>query len=141
MPGYRHKDIVLVGGCFDIVHYGHVLFLEEARKKGEILFVALESDEFIRQIKKRKPVHTQKQRANMLASLRVVTCVVVLPYFAEHKEYGTMVKLINPNTIAITEGDDKISYKLQHAAVVGAEVVEVTPRIEGVSTSAILKQI
>jgi len=45
------KKIVLVGGCFDLLHYGHVRFLEEAKKLGNHLVVALESDENVRRVK------------------------------------------------------------------------------------------
>ena len=72
------KKTVLVGGCFDILHYGHVRFLSQAKAKGEVLMVALESDEFIRRIKKKKPIHTQEQRAEILAHLDLVDMIIFI---------------------------------------------------------------
>ena len=64
--------IVLVGGCFDILHLGHVVFLEKAKKEGDVLVVLLESDEKVRFLKgKGRPVHTQSERAEILSALKV----------------------------------------------------------------------
>ncbi|MBI3343244.1 adenylyltransferase/cytidyltransferase family protein, partial [Candidatus Gottesmanbacteria bacterium] len=58
---------ILVGGCFDLLHYGHIRFLEEAKKLGDHLVVALESDENVRRMKgEGRPIHTQAQRKEML---------------------------------------------------------------------------
>ena len=70
------KKRVLVGGCFDILHFGHATFLQKAREAGDVLIILLESDEFIVQIKKKKPVHIQQQRAEILSALGYVDYVV-----------------------------------------------------------------
>ena len=49
---FKDKKIVLVGGCFDLIHYGHLKFLEAAKEQGDFLIVALESDEFIKKHKR-----------------------------------------------------------------------------------------
>ena len=59
----HHTGIVLVGGCFDVLHFGHISFLNAARLAGKHLYVLLESDEFMIKKKKKKPVHTQEERA------------------------------------------------------------------------------
>src|SRR3712207_2220983 len=84
---YPNKKIVVVGGCFDILHYGHVTFLKNAFKEGDILVVALESDEYIQNKKKRAPIHTQDQRAEILAALRIVSYIIKLPYFVSDEQY------------------------------------------------------
>src|SRR5690606_3739180 len=67
------KKIILVGGCFDVLHEGHIKFLESAKKNADILILLLESDE---NISKRKginrPVNIQKNRAIVLSSLKFV---------------------------------------------------------------------
>ncbi len=118
------KKTVLVGGCFDILHYGHLRFLEQAKAKGEELIVALESDEFIRQIKKKKPIHTQKQRAEILAHLDLVDMIILLPLFIE-KDYFEMVQMIHPNIIALTKGDPHLIEKSNQAQKVGASLIQI----------------
>ncbi|HLC94048.1 MAG TPA: adenylyltransferase/cytidyltransferase family protein [Patescibacteria group bacterium] len=132
------KKKVLVGGCFDIFHIGHLTFLKEAKKHGEMLIVALESDEFIRKKKQREPFHTQYERAEILAACEIVDIVILLPFFTSSREYGELVDTIKPHVIAITEGDPHTNYKKQHAEKIGASVATVTPKIPGHGSTAIL---
>ena len=118
------KKTVLVGGCFDILHYGHVRFLSKAKAKGEVLMVALESDEFIMRIKKKKPIHTQEQRAEILAHLDLVDMIILLPLFGE-KDYFDMVQMIHPNIIALTKGDRRLTEKSKQAQEVDASIVQI----------------
>lgn len=131
----KGKKTVLVGGCFDILHYGHLRFLSQAKAKGQTLMVALESDEFIRRIKRKEPIHTQKQRAEILAHLDLVDVIVLLPLFTE-KDYFEMVQMINPATIAVTKGDPHLEKKKNQAREVGASIVQVN-FMKGYSSSFI----
>jgi len=92
---------VLVGGCFDLIHLGHVRFLKAAKNQGDILIVALESDEFIRKRKKREPFHNQLERAEILSSLKMVDLVILLPFFNSYNDYLKLVKVVKPDIIAI----------------------------------------
>jgi len=129
---------ILVGGCFDLLHYGHLQFLERARALGDYLVVALESDEFIKTHKQREPIHTQDQRAKILRGLRVVDQVIELPYLQTYEDYFTLVKQIQPQVIAVTAGDPQLANKQKQAAAIGAEVIEVTALVENLSTKAII---
>ncbi|MBI1862595.1 adenylyltransferase/cytidyltransferase family protein [Candidatus Microgenomates bacterium] len=134
--------IVLVGGCFDVLHFGHLQFLNAAKKAGKRLVVALESDEFIKSRKARTPIHTQEQRAEMLSSLESVDCVVLLPFLKTDDEYSEMVTRISPSVIAVTQGDPQLTNKKRQAArLVGTRVVVVTPVIGDFSTSKIINQL
>lgn len=133
------RKIVLVGGVFDLIHYGHLNFLEAAKRQGNYLIVAIEPDEFISKHKNRSPVHTQVQRAELLARLDMVDEVVLLPKMQGYKDYLELVKTIQPAVIAVTEGEPHLANKQKQAAVVGAEVVVVTLRDQQFSTSQILK--
>lgn len=133
-------SIVLVGGCFDLMHYGHVRFLQEARKHAEILVVALESDEHIETYKKRKPVHSQQERAEILTSMRSVDHVVTLPFLQSDEEYATLVKNLKPHIIAVTSPDKHIDKKRLHASQYGAHVVEVIPVISQFATRKIVSE-
>ncbi len=130
---------VLVGGCFDLLHFGHIIFLEESKKLGDYLVVALESDENVKRMKgETRPIHSQKQRRAMLESLRVVDEVISLPPLKTDAEYGALVKTVSPAIIAITEGDAMENKKRNHAALVGAVVI-VIPKIHTPSTTQLTK--
>lgn len=134
----KGKKIILVGGCFDLFHFGHYFFLENAKKEGDFLIVALESDKFIETKKKRKPIHSQEQRAKILAGLNFVDLVIKLPFFNSNKDYYQLVELIKPKIIAVTQGDPQIKNKKEQAKKIGGEIRVVTPRLDKFSTSEIL---
>lgn len=72
------KITVFTNGCFDILHYGHVKYLEDARHKGDCLIVALNSDSSVRRIKgNKRPIVKEKDRARILAGLESVDYVVI----------------------------------------------------------------
>lgn len=130
---------VLVGGCFDLLHYGHVRFLEEAKKLGNTLIVALESDENVRKMKgDGRPIHTQQQRKEMLEALSCVDEVIALPPMNTHQDYYDLVTRVAPNIIAITEGDPLEANKKEQAAKAAARLV-VIPKIPTPSTSQLAK--
>lgn len=131
------KKIVLAGGCFDLLHYGHFTFLQNAKKEGDILIIALESDAFITEKKKRKPIHTQMQRAEILASLHMVDYVILLPYFTSDAEYTELVSKVNPSVIAITGGDSKKDKKENQSKTVNAELKVVSSLLPEFSTTQI----
>lgn len=135
----RGKTTILVGGCFDILHYGHVKFLKEAKKEADILIVALESDDFIQQRKKRKPFHTQDKRAFILSELESVDVVLNLPLLKTDEEYKQLVVSIKPTYIGVTKGDKYLEIKEKQTKEVGANVKVITSLIEGFSTNQILK--
>lgn len=131
---------VLVGGCFDLIHYGHIVFLKEAKKQGDYLVVALESDENVKRYKgENRPIHTQKERAEMLRSIRLVDEVIELPPMNGDKEYFDFVKKIKPDVIAITQNDPQTENKKKQTEEIGAKLVVVTPRLEPHSTSRLIK--
>ena len=121
------------------MHYGHYAFFKAAKQEGDILVVLLESDEFIQKKKKRQPVHTQMQRAEILAGLELVDWVVLLPLIEQNEKYGEIVQKIKPRVIAVTEGDINIKYKEQHAQKVGATVKSVVNMLHPFSTSSIIQ--
>lgn len=132
--------IVLAGGCFDILHIGHLTFLEKAKEKGDILIILLESDQTIKRTKgANRPIHTQHERAYMLSQLTSVDYVILLPQDMENKDYDNIVKSIQPAIIATTEGDIYISHKERQAQLVGAKVLCVNKIIPKVSTSKIVE--
>lgn len=139
--GVSLKKIVLVGGCFDILHYGHIHFLKNAKKLGTHLVVALESDVNIARLKgKNRPIHNQNQRKETLEALSFVDEVVILRDVMKDEDYLQLVLKTKPNIIAVTAGDPILEKKRDHAMTVNAEVIEI-PKIEVASSSQIAKLI
>lgn len=72
------KCVVLANGCFDLFHVGHVRYLREAKRKGDILVVALNSDSSVRKLKGRgRPILPQQERAEILSSFEFVDYVII----------------------------------------------------------------
>jgi len=130
--GRNHKvKVVLVGGCFDILHYGHISFLEKAKSLGDCLIVALESDENVKKLKgPGRPIHNQNQRKKMLESLRFVNKVIALPPMKSDSDYEKLVRKVNPDIIAITQGDTKNTFRVKTVII---------PKIKAPSTTQIAK--
>ena len=74
----KGKRIVLANGCFDLFHIGHIRYLREARRAGDILVVALNSDSSVRRLKgKGRPLLTQEERAEILSAFSVVDYITI----------------------------------------------------------------
>src|SRR3990167_8757469 len=130
---------VLVGGCFDFIYYGHIVFLREAKKLGDHLIVLLESDENVRKTKgEARPIHSQSQRKEMLESLSIINEVIALPPMHSDQEYFAVVDKIKPSIIAVTQGDPIIEKKKQQAQSIGAELITI-PKVHTPSTSQLAK--
>jgi rfaE bifunctional protein nucleotidyltransferase chain/domain len=135
------KKKVLVGGCFDILHYGHICFLKEAKNKGDYLIVALESDANTKKLKgPKRPIHSQKQRREILMSLNFVDKVIPLPVMKSDADYKKLVARIRPDIIAITQGDNIKGKKQEYAKIFGAKLVEIK-KIKVPSSTQIAKLI
>ena len=134
------KTIVLTGGCFDILHIGHFSLLKHAKNEGEILMVLLESDAKIQKLKGlKRPLHSQKERAEMLVAIKYVDYVVLLPNLETNEEYDSLIEKIKPNVLAITQNDPNKIERERQAKRVHAIVKEVIPYLPDKSTSATLK--
>lgn len=109
----RGKTIVFTNGCFDLLHYGHVMYLEKAKSKGDILIVALNSDASVRKIKGAgRPIIKQSDRAHLIAALE---CVDFVTLFNEATPIN-VIKRIKPSVLI--KGSD-----WNKKTIVGAEFV------------------
>ena len=134
------KSIVLAGGCFDILHIGHITFLEKAKASGDSLFVFLEPDESIKKIKGGgRPINNQENRAKILAALEPVDYVILLPPHLTDIDYDRMIIQLKPAIIATTRGDIHKKNKERQAALIKSKVIEVADYIRDQSTSRLVK--
>mgnify|MGYP000353678656 CR=1 FL=1 len=99
----RDKKIVFTNGCFDLLHAGHISFLETAKSFGDVLILGLNSDRSVTALKgKERPINVEDDRAYILAALEVVDYVVI---FDEDTPYE-LIKAIKPHTL-VKGGDYK----------------------------------
>lgn len=138
---FENKKVVLVGGCFDLIHYGHLQFLKKAKKEGDYLIVALESDKFIKKNKRRNPIHNQKERAEILSHFDFVDMIILLPYFSSNQDYFDMVKKISPDIVAVTQGDPQLDNKRKQIEEIGGQLKVVTSLLKKFSTRKIISKL
>jgi rfaE bifunctional protein nucleotidyltransferase chain/domain len=132
------KKIVFTNGCFDIMHTGHARYLQLAKSYGDVLIVAVNSDESVRRIKgPKRPILPQAERAEMLASLAVVDYVTVF----EEEDPSRVIAELMPDVL-VKGGDWAVE------EIVGRDIVETNggkvysiPYIEGASTTGIIERI
>lgn len=138
-PARNAKRIVLAGGVFDILHFGHVEFLRKAKALGDILVVALESDANVKRLKgSRRPIQSQDRRRKILESLRFVDKVIILKDKMTDADYRALVNKVRPSVVAVTAGDPMFKKKMEQAAGVGAKIA-VIPKVKEASTTRIAK--
>jgi D-beta-D-heptose 7-phosphate kinase/D-beta-D-heptose 1-phosphate adenosyltransferase len=134
----RGKTVVFTNGCFDLLHVGHIQYLQEARNLGDLLVLGLNSDTSVRKLKgKLRPLISEDERAHILSALDCVDFVVIF----EEETPLKLIREIRPD-ILVKGGD----YKKRE--VVGADRVEsyggrvvLVPVVEGRSTSSIVRRI
>lgn len=130
----QNSKIVFTNGCFDILHKGHVSYLQKAKELGDILVVGLNSDASVKALKgDERPINSQEDRAYLLASLECVDFVII---FDEPTPYE-LIKAISPTFLV--KGAD-----YEGKEVVGSEFakeVRLIEFVEGKSTTNIIKKI
>ncbi len=133
--------LVLVGGCFDILHEGHIQFLKKAKEQGDVILILLESDKSIKKWKgSERPINTQKKRARILSESKDVDYILLLPELKKDLEYYDLVKKIEPDIIAVTSGDPAYNKKVEQAKMVGGKIVEVIDRLPQYSTTDLIRK-
>ena len=129
----ERRKIVFTNGCFDILHIGHVRYLQHAKRLGDVLIIGLNSDRSVAGIKPGRPVNSEKNRAEVLAALAVVDYVVVFP---EKTPYN-LIKAVMPD-ILVKGGDWK------KEEIIGSDIAKETyslPYVKGISTTGIIEKI
>jgi D-beta-D-heptose 7-phosphate kinase/D-beta-D-heptose 1-phosphate adenosyltransferase len=132
------KKVVFTNGVFDLLHLGHVTYLQEARKQGDLLVVGLNSDASVRRIKgPLKPLLPLAERAEMLLAL---SCVDYVTFFEEDNPFN-VIKTLQPDVL-IKGGDWAIDKIIGGDIVVarGGRVANI-PVVEGRSTTNLIQMV
>lgn len=132
------KEVVFTNGCFDILHLGHVDYLEKAREKGDRLILGLNSDDSVSRLKgESRPINKVEARARLLAALQFVDAVVTF----EEDTPLELISYLKPDILV--KGKD---YEISN--IVGADVVienggkvETIDLVDGFSTTGIINKI
>jgi rfaE bifunctional protein nucleotidyltransferase chain/domain len=132
------KKVVFTNGCFDLLHIGHVRYLEEAKSLGDILVVAVNSDRSTTRLKGRpRPINKEDERAEILAALACVDYVTIFDEPDPHR----IISVLRPDVLV--KGGD-----WTRDTTVGREIVEaeggevvIIPHIRGASTTGLIDRI
>jgi rfaE bifunctional protein nucleotidyltransferase chain/domain len=120
----QKRRVVFGNGCFDLIHVGHIRYLEGAKALGDLLVVGINSDASVRALKGQgRPLQTQNERAELIASLECVDCLIIF----DSSTVGELLLALRPDTHAkgtdytgesVPERDTVRSYG-GHVAIVG----------------------
>ena len=130
--------LVFTNGCFDILHAGHVDYLQNARQLGDGLLVGLNNDESVRKLKgDSRPIVDERSRAMVLAALEAVDAVVLF----KEETPGRLIDQVQPDVLV--KGGDYLAEEIvgYQTVIATGGTVKVLPFLEGNSTTSIIKKI
>jgi D-beta-D-heptose 7-phosphate kinase/D-beta-D-heptose 1-phosphate adenosyltransferase len=132
------RRLVFTNGCFDILHVGHVRYLQRARSLGDALLVAINSDRSVRELKgPTRPIMNEAERAEMLAALSAVDYVTIF----DDASPRALISKVLPD-ILVKGGDYQLDeiHGREEVEAAGGRVLSL-PFIEGASTSSIIERV
>ena len=132
------RKLVFTNGCFDILHSGHVRYLQTAAGFGDILLLGLNSDSSVRKLKgPRRPITTQADRAYLLSAVEAIDFIVIF----DEETPARLIQSVNPDVL-VKGGDylpeDVVGYD---TVTENGGFVKIVPYVEGKSTSGIVNSI
>lgn len=134
----QNKKVVFTNGCFDILHVGHLRYLNDAKRQGDILIVGVNSDSSVKKLKgESRPINNQYDRAEMLGGLKAVDFTVIF----EEDTPEELIACLKPSIHV--KGGDYTKDDLPETKIVesyGGEV-RILSFVEGKSTTNIVKKI
>lgn len=134
----RRKKIVFTNGCFDLLHWGHIRYLQDAKKKGDVLVVGINSDSSVKRIKeKKRPVVNEKDRLRLVASLESVDYVVLFKEDTPLK----IIKFIKPDVLVKGADWNKNNIVGRDIVLSYGGRVSTIKFVKGYSTSNLIKKI
>lgn len=133
--------LVAATGVFDLLHIGHLHFLEAARRLGGALVIGVEGDERVRRWKgPNRPIQAQEDRLALIAALRVVdSAFLITGERVDPQYYAELLRPMRPRYLAVTADDPLLDVKRDAMRDIGVELRVVTPRIENYSTTHLVQ--
>jgi rfaE bifunctional protein nucleotidyltransferase chain/domain len=134
----RGRKIVFTNGCFDILHPGHLSYLQKARALGDVLIVGINSDRSVKELKGNlRPIFDQEERCELLSGLESVSFITIF----DESTPRDLIKVILPDVL-VKGGDWRLEQIVgrEEVEASGGRVVSV-PYEEGYSSSAIIQRI
>jgi rfaE bifunctional protein nucleotidyltransferase chain/domain len=136
----RGRRVVATNGCFDLVHFGHVSYLQRARALGDLLIVGLNGDRSVRELKGAgRPLVPQRQRAAVLAALACVDAVVIFPQKRAHR----FLAIVRPD-VYVKGGDyrpDTLDARERAVLTNLGSRIRILPFVKGFSTTRLIAKI
>jgi D-beta-D-heptose 7-phosphate kinase/D-beta-D-heptose 1-phosphate adenosyltransferase len=132
------RRLVFTNGCFDILHVGHVRYLADARRLGDALLVAINSDRSVRALKgPNRPVMSEAERAEILAALEAVDFVTVF----DEESPRSLISEVLPDVL-VKGGDYRLNeiHGREEVERAGGRVLSL-PFVEGASTTGVIERI
>ena len=136
----RGEKVVATNGCFDILHAGHVTFLEAAKRRGDKLVVGLNTDSSVKQLKgPSRPINSELDRARVMCALEAVDLVVLVP----ETDMCQFLEIVQPD-LWVKAGDYTIHTLNQEEVRVARSngaAIEILPFLDGHSTTKVIQHI
>lgn len=137
----KERKLLLISGCFDVLHLGHLRFIRSAKRKVpddvDVLVAVLSDNEVSRRKGKSRPIFRLEDRMETLAYLSDVT--FVLPWESAWEDLRDFTSMLKPKYMAIVEGDPGSENKKALMEKIGTKVIVIN-RVEGFSTSEIISK-
>ncbi len=133
----ENKKIVFTNGCFDILHVGHVRYLANSSKYGDVLIIGLNSDSSVKKLKgENRPINNENDRAEVLSALSFVDYIIIFEETTPEK----LIEMIKPDIY--TKGADYTINTLPEAKTVlkNGGKIEFINLVQGKSTTNIIKK-
>ncbi len=138
------KKKVLISGCYDILHGGHIQFFKEAKALGNHLIVSFASDQVLWNHKKRRASIPEDHKFALMSAIQIIDEVVIGDCNEKGLDFKNHFRKIKPNILAVTEDDQYADVKKALCAEVGAEYIvlpKTPPQFTPISTSSIVRSL
>ena len=136
----QKRKLVVTNGCFDLLHLGHVTYLEDARQQGDLLLVGINSDASVRELKGAgRPVNNEHDRAAVVAALQ---CVDAACIFTDRSALNFLVR--SEPDIWVKGGDytiESVNQEERRAVESSGGAIKILPLVKGKSTTGLLEKL